>query len=185
MLHFFLNLSTCILSGYIFFISLRAYRSAPPLEEKPLKVILYSIAIVLSGFLAFTTFKWLVFGNNYVSETKSYLEDELTGHDDNPIFLSAMRAARKATGFELTDIDVDHVWGGKYYFHDRKLPFNIYEVNVKWKNRAEDVVERECFMFSYANDDENGYLRKMRFLDGCSKEEKNKWVSKVKDSLEE
>ncbi|WP_374053753.1 hypothetical protein [Xenorhabdus taiwanensis] len=151
------------------------------MKKNFLKVIFCGMVLVASGFFAIKSFSGM-FGDNYENDTKLYLTAVFaSNHSSDSDFLSSIREVRKNAGFESTDIYVNSVWNGIYYFDGRKIPLNIYEINIKWKNEKKDVVEHDCFMFSYANDWENDYMREIKFYNDCSK--KDNFISKIKGNI--
>ncbi|WP_350305719.1 hypothetical protein [Photorhabdus viridis] len=142
---------------------------------------IFCIIIFFSSFCSIRTMIGM-FGDNFEAETKMLLRGNFVGNDKtDPAFLASIRDIRKITGFQLVNIYVHSVWHGKYHFRGKKIPFNIYEVNLEWKNKKKDRVEYDCFMMSYANDIENDYLREMKYSDDCCR--KDEWILKIKESI--
>lgn len=136
-----------------------------------IKVIMLSALTVFPGYLAWNCFRGMTQGELYKDETYVHLKRVLSGDESGSIGVMAIRAGYNAYGFELESIDVDNIWSGKIKFNEKKIPYNLYEVNTLWRNRAKGIKEKKCFLYSWANDIENDYRREIQFFNDCDKKE--------------
>ncbi|TNH80474.1 hypothetical protein [Aeromonas sobria] len=127
---------------------------------------------VYPGYLSWICFKGIINGDQYEAETSTFLKSYLEGRGQNggsDIELMAIHAGFNAFGFKLEELKVDPIWQGKWRFNNEKLPYNLYEVNTVWRNRAEGKKDKRCFLYAWANDIENGYRRHIKLYEECDK----------------
>lgn len=62
-----------------------------------------------------------------------------------------------------------HKFSVPLQFNEEELKCNLYEVNTSWRNRSEGKTEKRCFLYSWANDNENDYRRYIRVFNECEK----------------
>ncbi|OTA14421.1 hypothetical protein Xvie_03703 [Xenorhabdus vietnamensis] len=166
-----------ILFTAIFLLSIRIFRSSKNIFMKTILCI-----IVFSSSSCSIKSMINMFGDNFETETKLLVQGMLFwDHKTDPDFIISMRNARKTSGFKLVNTYVHSVWHGKYRIYNGEIPFNIYEINLEWKNEEKSIVEYNCFMMAYATDIINDFLKAMSYSDDCSK--KDEWIFKVRESI--
>ncbi|MNB76756.1 hypothetical protein D3C75_234270 [compost metagenome] len=138
-------------------------------RQNIIRVILLSGLTVFPGYLAWNCLKGMVNGDLYESETTAILKKQLSGKKSESIDIMAFHSGYNAYGYKFESLSVDNIWHGNIKFNDENIPYNLYEVNTVWRNRAEGKTEKRCFLYSWANDTENDYRRYIRVFDECEK----------------
>ncbi|CDH34241.1 hypothetical protein [Xenorhabdus bovienii] len=177
MMYFWPNFYGFIFFIAIFLLSVRMFRSSKRIFMKAILciIIFASSSCSIKSMIS-------MFGDNFETETRNLVQSMFFwDNKTDPDFIMSMKDARKTSGFKLANTYVHSVWHGKYRIYNGEIPFNIYEINLEWKNEKKDTVEYNCFMMAYATDTINDFLKAMSYSDDCSK--KDEWILKIKESI--
>lgn len=135
-----------------------------------LAVIALSALTVFPGYIAWHCGKGIINGDLYEDETRTFLKEQLEGTATGSTAIKAMYVGYKAYDFKLESIEVKNIWHGKSLFNGNKLPYNLYEVNTVWNNRAKGQKLPRCFLYAWSNDTENDYRRDIQVFNACDKQ---------------